>query len=73
MSLDLIDDVVIGPGNGVRQQAITLTDVDSDICRHISALDHNKLKHWGCWSHVLKKDLTNTGFPLSKLFESAHR
>ena len=31
-----------------RQQAITSAKVDTDICRHVSSLGHDKLIKWHC-------------------------
>ena len=29
-----------------RQQAITWSNVDPDLCRHMASLGHNELSHW---------------------------
>ena len=38
--------VSTGSGIGaVSQQAVTLTNVDPDLCRHMASLGHNELSH----------------------------
>ena len=47
MSPDLTDDKSTLVNFAVRQQAITWTNVDPDVCRHLVSLGHNELiKHF---------------------------
>ena len=47
---------------GVRQQTITRTNLDTDRCRYIASLGHNKLKQRECMSDTyLFKSLHSTG------------
>ena len=45
-SFDEKSTLINAMAGAVRQQAITWTNADSDLCGHVVSLGHNELTHW---------------------------
>ena len=47
--------------SAIRQQAITWSNVDPGLCRHMASQGLNELTHWGRVTHICVGKLTNIG------------
>ena len=57
------EEVNIGSGTAIRQQAITWVSVEfvnPDFCCHIAPLCHNELTHWASWGRIIIADILQT-------------